>query len=433
MTSGWHRRSGLVTTADGLAGRCSGFLEGALVPALVESEPENPDAVTVVVAVDDEGRVAVLGDDRSTIVPGPSLAELATALADATSGEARFDDVVAGEHPDASDDPSDPFDPEIEVDSAYWPDRSVVFTRGSVDDVMALATTIDLPVLAAPHGEGQLVLVTDGPALAAFEWPEALKPALVLEQGTAYPAVAVVDGDTAHLHTWDATVEVVPSAPETAAVVTPFVDAVLGTGALVDQVVGLLPDADPARVREAIEGPGAGPARLVGALGLPESLVGFLGHGADLPHLEDSRVVEPESVGHAFARAVTDAQAQMSESVRERTELMRERAELMRERAEQMRERAEAARVRAESAFDAAETFTEEVVVPIRQTWWTPAVAAVEVAAGALLLRRAGRGSRAGTGTTAGERVVAVGGALLLVDAVVNTAIFVSGRLRREI
>src|SRR5690606_41461922 len=108
-------------------------------------------------------------------------AVLATPVANATSAAGRFDDVVAGAHPRDSDDPSVPFDPEIEVDSAYWPDRSVVFTRGSVDDVMALATTIDLPVLAAPHGEGQLVLVTDGPALAAFEWPEALKPALVLE------------------------------------------------------------------------------------------------------------------------------------------------------------------------------------------------------------------------------------------------------------
>lgn len=433
MTSTWRRRSGLVTTANGHAGRTSGFLEGALVLALVESEPDNPDAMTVVVATDDEGRVAVLDDSQSEVIAGPLLDDLVQALAEATGGQVTFDEIVGGEEIEPPDDPSDPFDPEIEVVSAYVPDRSIVFTRGGIDDLVALATAIDLPVLAAPHAGGQLVLITDGPALAAVEWPEGVTPALVVEQGAAYPAVAVIDGGAAHLHTWDADATVVPAAPELAPVVSAFVDATLGTGALAEQVVALLPDADPARVRTAIEGSGAGPARLVTALGLPEGLVGFLSHGADFPDLDGAHVVQPESMGHAFARAMTDAQAQMTVSVREHTEQMRERAEHMRERAEQVRERAEAARVRAESAFDAAETFTEEVVVPIRQTWWTPAVALVEAAGAGLLLRRAGRGARAGTGTTAGERVLAIGGILLLVDAVVNTAVFLAPRLKRDL
>lgn len=426
MTSStWRRRSGLVTTANGQAARARAFLEGALVVALLESEPENPDAVTVAVATDADDRVAVIDDDRAGITAGPTLAELAEALAEGCDAHVAFDDVVAGTEVEPPDDPSDPFDPEIEIVSAYLPDRSVVYTHGGPDDLVALATAVGSPMLAAPTKDGQLLLVTDGPPLSAVEWPDGLKPALVVEQGAAYPVVAIVDGISVHMHTWDAEVTWVPTTADLAGIVEPFVESSLGTGALVAEIVRLLPDADPAATRSAIDGPNAGPGRLMTALGLPEALVDFLGH-ADVPHLDDAHMVQPEGVGHAFARAVTDAQVQMSESVREHTEQMRERAE-------QMRERAEAARVRAESAFDAAETFTEEVVVPIQQSWWTPAVAAVEVAAGAFLLRRAGRGSRAGTGTTAGERVLAIGGIALLIDAVVNTAVFLAPRLKRDL
>lgn len=430
MTSDWQRRSGLVTSADGRADRARGFLDGALVVALVETEPEEPDAVMITVATDAAGRVAVLDDDRTAVTAGPDLTALAEALVETCGGQVIFDDLVVGPEIEPPDDPGDPFDPEIGVDSAFVPDRSVVYTKAQISHLAALATAIDLPILTAPHRDGQLVLITDGPALSAVDWPEALKPALVLEQGAAYPAVAVVDGEAAHLHTWDTEVVVVPSDPASAGTVRPFADAVLGTGALVGAIAGLLPDADPDALRAAIDGADGGPGRLVAALGLPGELEGFLSRAADVPHLEGAKILQPDGFSQVFVRAVTDASAQMTGSVREHSELMRERAE---QRAELMRERAEAARVRAESAFDAAETFAEEVVVPIRQSWWTPAVAAVEATVGAFALHRAGRGSRGGTGTTAGERVLAVGGVLLLVDAVVNTVVFLAPRLKRDL
>lgn len=424
MTSAWQRRSGLVTSTAGRADRARGFLEGALVISLIEIEPDNPDSVVVTVATDADDRVAVVDEDRRAVTSGPTLTELAEALA-AACGYVMFDDLVAGEE-DESEDPSDPFDPEIDVVSAYVPDRSVVYSRATVDELGALASAIDMPVLVAPHHEGHLVLVSDGPALSAVDWSDALKPALVVEQGAAYPAAAIVAGDSAYVHTWDLEVTMVPSEPAAAAVAKDLADSVLGIGGLTTHITALLPEADTAAVRAALETNGSGPADLIAALGLPEVLVGYLAHGADTPDLPDAKILQPNGFGQAFARAVTDAQAQMTESVREHTEQMRERAD-------HVRERAEAARARAESAFDAAETFTEEVVVPIRQSWWTPALAALEASAGALLLRRAGRGSRLGTGTTAGERVLAVGGILLLVDAVVNTAIFLAPRLKRDL
>lgn len=430
MTSVWHRRSGLVSGTDGGAGRARGFLEGALVVALVESEPEYPDAVTVTFALDHSGRVAVVGDGRDAIVTGPSLQELAEALVEACGGQVALGDVVAGVEPEPPGDPSDPFDPEIGVVNAYVPDRSVVFTRGGTQAIGELAAVIGRPVLAAPHRDGHLVLVSDGPTLSALDWPASLQPALVIEQGAAYPAVAVIDQGSSHLHTWDADAVIVPGDPELDGLVRPFVDGVLGSGALVGQILTVVPEADDVEVRAAIEGDGASPEALVRALGLPDALIGFLAHGEEPPQLEGARLLQPDHIGHAFARAVTDASAQMTGSVREHTEQMRERAE---QRAEQMRERAEAARVRAESAFDAAETFTEEVVVPIRQSWWTPAAAAVEATAGGLLIFRATRGVRGDTRTTAGERVAGLVGALLLVDAVVNTVVFAAQRLRRDL
>lgn len=425
MTTDWQRRSGLVTGTGGRVDRARGFLEGALVIALLESEPDNPDAVAITIATDAEDRVAVVDDARTAITGGPTLTELAEALAATCGGEVFFDDVVFGED-EPSEHSSDPFDPEIDIDAAYVPDRAVVYTRATLGQLGSLVSAVDMPVLVAPHRDGHLVLVTDGPALSAVDWSDALKPALVVEEGAAYPAVAILDGDAAYVHTWDLDVLQVPSEPAAAAIARDLADATLGVGGLTAQIAALLPEADATAVRAALETAGSGPAELIAALGLPADLVGYLAHGADLPTLEGAKVLQPDGFGQAFARAVTDAQAQMTESVREHAEQVRERAEIV-------RERAEAARVRAESAFDAAETFTEEVVVPIRQSWWTPAVAAVEATAGLLLLRRAGRGARLGTGTTPGERVVAVVGSLLLADAVVNTIVFLAPRLKRDL
>jgi hypothetical protein len=471
MTSAsWHRRSGLVTSVDGGAGRARGFLEGAMVVAVVETEPEYPDAVTVTLAVDQQDKVAVVDDARTAIVAGPSLLDLAQRLAEACGGRVTFDEVVVGTEPEPSEDHSDPFDPEIDVASAYVPDRSLVFTRADVAQIGELAVAVDRPVLVAPVLDGRLALVSDGPALSAVDWPLALQPALVVEQGAAYPAVAVIEDGASHIHTWDADATTVPSAADLAAVVRPLAEDVLGPGALVAEIGGMFPDADVAAVRRAIDGPGAGPAALIEALGFPQALVGFLGHGADVPQLDGAKLLQPDHFGHAFARVVTDASAQMTEIMREQAEQMRERAEHraehvreraeqraehVRERAEQqaehmreraeaariraeqqaehMRERAEAARLRAEAALDAAETFNEEVVVPIQQSWLTPAVAAVEAGAAAFLLHRSRRGGRVGTGATAGDRVAGVFGALLLVGAVANSVRFLAPRLKRDL
>ncbi|MFV0253355.1 MAG: hypothetical protein ACK5H2_08455 [Beutenbergiaceae bacterium] len=420
MTSApWRRRVGLVYSFDGRAGLARELLDTAKVIALIESEPETPEVVGISFAVDAQDRVASLDLAAGAIVPGPQLADLCEDLAQACGGTALVGDLIAGVQEDPQEDPMDPFDQDLDVGSAFVPDRAVVYTGAKLADIGAFAREIEMPVLAAPHLDGHLIVVTDGPALVAVDWPEALKPALVIEQGAAYPAVAAIDGDETQVHTWDADIVRVPGGTAADNAVAAFCDSTLGTGALVSAVMSMLPSVEPTAVRDAIDGESAGPARLITALGLPEALVGYLGHGDDVPELADVRLVQPDGISKVLARAVTDAQSQMTESVRETTE--------------QMRERADAARVRAESAFDAAETFAEEVVVPIRQSWWTPGVAAVELGLGTLAIRRASRGIRSGRSTTAGERVLGLAGAALLVDAVVNAVIFLAPRIKRDL
>ena len=63
-STGWRRCAGLVSTATPHAARAEGFLDGAQVIGLIESDPDAPFSVAVAVAVDEERRVAVLSAGR---------------------------------------------------------------------------------------------------------------------------------------------------------------------------------------------------------------------------------------------------------------------------------------------------------------------------------------------------------------------------------
>src|SRR5690625_2313912 len=107
----WRRRTGIVTAEGGRTGRVAGFLGGAMVLAVVETDDAVADAVHVAVAVDDAGRVATVGDDADpAILAGPTLAELTHALAADVLGEADFGDVAHVEDDPDSPRSDDPFE-----------------------------------------------------------------------------------------------------------------------------------------------------------------------------------------------------------------------------------------------------------------------------------------------------------------------------------
>src|SRR5699024_9300022 len=124
--------------------------------------------------------------------------------------------------------------------------------------------------------------------------------------------------------------------------------------------------------------------------------------------LPGAQEVHPASFARSVRRVVTEA----SSTVSERTEAMRARAV--------------AVRTRAETAFDAAEAFAEDVVLPVRQNWVSPALAVAETALGVLAFRKARALGGAGGG------VLGVGAVLLLGDAAVNTVISLAPLLRRK-
>lgn len=410
----WRRSTGIVISKTGHAFRAAGFLDGAQVLAWVESDPEAPDSVLVTVAVDEDGRVATVAEDGEQIIAGPPLADLATAIAQDVRGEVSFSGAFAVAEESSRDESGpDPFEQHLDVDAAYAPDRAIVFSRTGAAGVIDLATAVDQRVHTRDHLDGQLVFIADGPSLTSVEWPQDLVPAFLVEQGAAFPALTVItpSGD-AHVRTWDVQITEVPKGPgDSAGGVRAFLDSTIGDGALVRELMRIFPAAEPTSVRAAVAGADAGPARLLAALGLPDDAAAFLGHELAPDELEQVTPVDPDTLVESLRRAMSGAVSGASVTMTETAEVMRQRAEAM--------------RLRAETVFDAAETFTEEVVLPARQSWVTPSLAVAEAVLGSLAIRRARRGGALGV-------LAGVVGAMLITDSAVNLAIAAAPWLRRN-
>src|SRR5690625_7189104 len=86
----WQRTSGQVDAPASRVHRSTGFLDGAQVVARLEYDPQDPTSAWVTVAVDEENRVAVLGESGTEVVPGPPLGELVTALDQEVQGVVTF-------------------------------------------------------------------------------------------------------------------------------------------------------------------------------------------------------------------------------------------------------------------------------------------------------------------------------------------------------
>lgn len=258
---------------------------------------------------------------------------------------------------------------------------------------------------------------TPDPGAPDAETPDRGAPDLAdTRPGSAVPAPAApapagaagrapVEED--HAYSWGSQQIVTPTSEHQGTLTHAFVDARLGAGALVRDLMRVFPAAEPSRVRAALTGPGAGLPAFLDALDLPEGVGDFLGSEVEASDLPGGVEVFP----HSFVRSVRRVVSEASNTVSER--------------AEAMRTRAVAVRTRAETAFDAAEEFAEEVVLPVRQSWVNPALALAETALAILALRRA----RTSAGLAKG--LLGTGGVLLLGDAVVNTVVAVAPLLRR--
>lgn len=403
----WRRTTG-VAIADGIrAEQVTAFLSERRILSVVETGGASFETVGLTVALDADDRAAILtGEGR--ITAGADIAEVAQDLANAITGEVSFGDRGwVGEAVDARG--SDPFEQPLGADIAAYADRALVFTRASERGLVDIASQVDDVVYAVAHLNGHAVCITEGPILTTLDWEEDTRPALIIEYGAATPSVTVIPvlRPEAHTFTWGNRELPTPegAAEGESAAAHAFIDATLGHGALVGELMRVFPAVEPGAIRESLA---QGFDEFFAALGLPAPLLSYLESRTSANELPGAQEVHPASFARSVRRVVTEA----SSTVSERTEAMRARAV--------------AVRTRAETAFDAAEAFAEDVVLPVRQNWVSPALAVAETALGVLAFRKARALGGAGGG------VLGVGAVLLLGDAAVNTVISLAPLLRRK-
>ena len=403
----WRRTTG-VAIADGIrAEQVTAFLSERRILSVVETSGASSESIGLTVALDADDRAAILtGEGR--VAAGADIADVAQELADAMNGEVSFGDRGwVGKEARARG--SDPFEQALGADIAAYADRALVFTRAPERGLIDIASQVGDVVYAVAHLNGHAVCITEGPILTTLDWEEDTRPALIIEYGAAAPSVTVIPvaRPEAHTFTWGNQELPTPEggAEGEAATAHAFIDATLGRGALVGELMGVFPAVEPGAIRESLA---QGFDEFFAALGLPAPLLSYLESRTSATELPGAQEVHPASFARSVRRVVTEASSTVSE------------------RAEAMRARAVAVRTRAETAFDAAEAFAEDVVLPVRQNWVSPALAVAETALGVLALRKARALGGAGGGA------LGVGAVLLLGDAAVNTVISLAPLLRRK-
>src|SRR5690625_984847 len=403
----WRRTTG-VAIADGIrAEQVTAFLSERRILSVVETSGASSESIGLTVALDADDRAAILtGEGR--VAAGADIADVAQELADAMNGEVSFGDRGwVGKEARARG--SAPFEQALGADIAAYADRALVFTRAPERGLVDIASQVGDVVYAVAHLNGHAVCITEGPILTTLDWEEDTRPALIIEYGAAAPSVTVIPvaRPEAHTFTWGNQELPTPEggAEGEAATAHAFIDATLGRGALVGELMGVFPAVEPGAIRESLA---QGFDEFFAALGLPAPLLSYLESRTSATELPDAQEVHPASFARSVRRVVTEASSTVSE------------------RAEAMRARAVAVRTRAETAFDAAEAFAEDVVLPVRQNWVSPALAVAETTLGVLALRQARKVGGAGGGA------LGVGAVLLLGDAAVNTVISLAPLLRRK-
>lgn len=396
----WRRSIGIVTAGAQNLGRVAEFFDSEGILGIIEEVDAAFETLHVVIATNADGALATLEGD--TIGPGLVLEDFGQRLADHVIGEVSFaQDSWVGEDLQVS--PADPFEQPLGADIADYADRAVVFTRAPQTALERIAAQVEDTLYAVPHIDGRAVCITEGPIPQTLQWDEETRPVLIIEHGAADPSLTVISEGEPHEFVWAATRTHTPRGlpAREERIARAFTCATIGTGALVREVMRVLPAIEPGGLRAGLE---TGLDETLNALGLPEELRGYLASETDAEDLTGTEAIHPAS----FARSVRRVATSVSE------------------RAEAVRQRAAEVRTRAETAFDAAEAFAEDVVLPIRQNWVNPALAVAETALGVLALRKARRLGGWGGGA------LGAGGVLLLGDAMVNTVISVAPLLRRR-
>src|SRR5690625_3153593 len=289
----WRRTTG-VAIADGIrAEQVTAFLSERRILSVVETSGASSESIVLTVALDADDRAAILtGEGR--VAAGADIADVAQELADAMNGEVSFGDRGwVGKEARARG--SDPFEQALGADIAAYADRALVFTRASERGLVDIASQVDDVVYAVAHLNGHAVCITEGPILTTLDWEEGTRPALIIDYGAATPSVTVIPvlRPEAHTFTWGN--RELPTPEGESAAAHAFIDATLGHGALVGELMRVFPAVEPGAIRESLA---QGFDEFFAALGLPVPLLSYLESRTSANELPGAQ----EEIGRASCR-----------------------------------------------------------------------------------------------------------------------------------
>lgn len=303
----WNRTEGVLIAPATKPEAVAQVLAEQQVVARLEWYPTTPHLLSITLACDVEGRVAVTPPSRGGVVAGMGVSELTESLA------RRFNAVVTIGPATFNSLPEDVEMPEVSNTSTPM-SRTVVVSPLSAYTVPLQATLLDRPlaVASAPGIDRRLVMYSgQGQELGSFGWDEDSLPALVLtvdEHDMTVRAVASAEGEDEDEAVYSWAMEsryVLGGVSEPGPALQAFVNDLLEDRTDASVIAAAVPGADAQAVSEAIQTPGMdGVLALVKALGLPD-FVGAVLSGSLAPAEVPGAVVhEPRGLSNAVSRSV---------------------------------------------------------------------------------------------------------------------------------
>lgn len=308
----WTRAEGVMVAPGLRPDDVRDHLAARGVVARLEWYPATPHLLSVAVAADESGRVAVTPPRRGGVVAGASLQELAHELG-TTFGA---DVLMAGaEHTVADEDPAGggPLaadSAQLVPDPEEWAEhdaRTVVVTPLPAHTLPLHADLLGRPLAVLDAGDRRIVM-TAGPGkdLGVYGWPEDAYPFLRLQADDEdRTALLGVGPDEVAVYSWEMhSVVVHGSAEQPGPALTTMAAAVLGDhddAAAFAEAFG----ADVETVLAAMATPSAaGLAAFVAALGLPAAVTDVLEGRVEPAQVPGVEVHEPKGLTDAVSRSV---------------------------------------------------------------------------------------------------------------------------------
>ena len=308
MAQDWTRIEGMIIGHELDPSAVAGELKKRAILTQIEWFPSSPQLLGLNVAVADE-RVATVPAGATTVVPGPTPAELADELAILFKAEVRIGNASADHLPEG-DSPL----------GKVWPseEETTEATEAKPTRIVEIGRTpaSSVPLLAALEGVdlGDLELADDHRALLAElpaekeGWNFGDLPLVTLSVTDGeFQVFLVTDDHLEHIvsHNWGMDAAIVPGGHDKALNLPGEVIDLVGDRLELQAIAQAVPGADADALWASVATAGEESVwKVVRALGLPGSVAGFLLRTTDLEDVEGVTVHLARGISNAIGRSV---------------------------------------------------------------------------------------------------------------------------------